>query len=70
MQKRDFRLLLSKLGNGGRGTFPSHAGPDPLDNRVALQLGDRPTISSSGRIEAPLRELRSERLGLLRISIP
>ena len=40
-------------------------------SQVAIQLGDRPdSVSGSSRIEAHLRELRSVRLGLLRISIP
>ena len=50
---------------------PSHVGPDRLESGCAPIIGDRPaTMSGSSRIEAQSRELRSERLGLLRFSIP
>lgn len=45
---------------------PSHAGPDPLESGCA-PIGDGPDNVWPSRIEAHLRELRSDRLDLLRI---
>jgi len=49
---------------------PSHASPGPARVRLRSNLSAAPTVSGTSRIEAHSRELCSERLGLICISIP